>query len=758
MRYLSTVAAAMLAAASIASGQATQPATKPVRPPAVRPPAFVPPKAVEGYDAKVFPANIAPTSSTPSKDPVKTFGEPRMAQGHPSTLWDQQDIAHYKELLKTNKVMQEEFAKLQTKMDARIIQPLNIAEPQKDADGNWIFPGDLEPFKSNKALRLYRTNENNVSDIASLGTLYALTGDAKYGDFAKKMLLAFAHGYPYWGHPLFKDAPWTEKAYRSAFDGRLTGQFLEDGFWLIEAAFGYDLIYNLPGWTDDERKAVRDDLFAGVTNEFVADVIGPESYLDQSHNRSVICNAGVLMAGYATEDQRMIDLGLYGKGGTKEKPHGGVFGIHFSQKCISPDGMWNEGAMGYQNMASVALVDDAETLWHHGVDMYKYDNGILKQLFNAEIMFTYPDLTFPSTHDSGRSSIIPEETWNDDGPRAYEYAYLHYRDPRFLAPVTRKHLSLQMSVHYGPPSVLFDADLDAKAPITNSEGVNFTDVGYGILRLDAPKSPISLLMQYGLSRSHGHPDKLSIDLYALGDVIIPDPGVIFPYGADLDVKWYWTTPGHATLTVDESPQIYAGNRYKFSKQLPDPDAKQLVFGPASTMGIERGSSDTTYPGVMQDRALFVTPNYVADLFGAFSMESHKYDLTWHLRGKLSTDLPLEAYSFPEPVPAGYNALALSDNVRHATVKDAWQVSVVHKDQPVKLLAAAGDSTEVVIGDGYYHYSGDDKNVRDEKVPAIFERRQGSNTLFGNVVDISAKRTGTSNPSRRNAGSILVTAC
>ena len=42
----------------------------------------------------------------------------------------------------------------------------------------------------------------------------------------------------------------------------------------------------------------------------------------------------------------------------------------------------------------------------------------------------------------------------------------------------------------------------------------------------SPAGTSSLLLDYGPNRSHGHPDKLSLDLYALGDQLIPDPGSV----------------------------------------------------------------------------------------------------------------------------------------------------------------------------------------------------------------------------------------
>ena len=88
--------------------------------------------------------------------------------------------------------------------------------------------------------------------------------------------------------------------------------------------------------------------------------------------------------------------------------------------------MWAEGAMGYQFMALQALIIDAEVLWHHGIDMYRYRDCALKRLFDSPLQFCYPDLTTPAMHDSGRDSIVGGDSY------LYEYAYRRYRDPGYL--------------------------------------------------------------------------------------------------------------------------------------------------------------------------------------------------------------------------------------------------------------------------------------------------------------------------------------
>ena len=333
MRYLTAVLVVGLVAAGAAGQAAVKSGAKAT---AAKPAAVEAAKPVEGYEPVTLGAAIAPTIATASVGKVEVLGRPRMSQGHPCTLWDKEDVEHFKAMLKTSKELQDQFAKLKAALDRRMAKPLGVPVAQKDANGEWMFPGDTEAFKGKKYYRLSHENADTISD---LGTVYALSGEAKYGEYGKKMLVAYAAGYSRYGHPLMRGQKWTERAYRSAIDGRLTGQFLEDGGWLIRAARGCDLVWDLPSWTAEDRKAVREDLFEAIAYEFVADIVGTPSYLDQTHNRSVICNAGVLMAGYATDDEKLIHYGLYGKGGTKEKPVGGVMGRHFGPDCIGSDGV-----------------------------------------------------------------------------------------------------------------------------------------------------------------------------------------------------------------------------------------------------------------------------------------------------------------------------------------------------------------------------------------------------------------------------------
>ena len=680
-------------------------------------------KTLPDYQVAILPNNIAPTAPTQPQTDIKVVGQPRNSEGHPCTLLDKEDVDGLKHAITTNKEAIDAFKKLQTDCDARLSQPLGVPIAQ---NGAW-------PGGSGSMTELSDLSTENSAAMVDMGMMYQLTGDQKYADYAKKMILTYADNYNAYGHP----PGWTKEKYRSAHDGRLTGQFLDDGFWLCRVAFAYDLVYSLPSWTTQERTHVREDLLRAVAAEFYDPIETPSNYLNGQHNRSALCTSGVLMAGYASEDQAMINDAMYGDGGSKEKPTGGLFKVHWDE-CILPDGLWIEGAPGYQiSIVGAALTNDAETLWHHGIDMYRYGDGKFKRLLDSAIVLAYPDakMTEPKLHDTVRTALISDKSYaNNEAGLPYECGYRRYQDPSYLPIINNATKLLSMTVHAGPPSLFLDlpaADTIPPRPVVNA---NFYSVGYGVLRVPTPDGCAQLLQEFGVSAGHGHPSKLAFDLYALGEPAMPLPGVIFPYGDPLDPAWFWTTVSNCTLVVDEQNQLYSKNKYQ-AKDDPEPVAQQLVFAPASTIGMQRASSNTIQPGITEDRALFLTPKYLADIFGAFDTAPHTYDLAWHIRGTMTTSLKTAAYKFPAPVKQGYSAIG---DPSMASTDQPWDATAtLPKGKPIHFFAPGGTSTDVIIGTG--HFLNDQK--KDEHPVAFIQRRTGQNSvLFCNAADISGDAT------------------
>ena len=635
---------------------------------------------VAAYEVTASPADVAPTTGSLAEGRITVRGQPRVTKGHPCTLWDREDIAHYQQMLKDSNELRAQYAGLRKALDERMAQPVGIPQPIKGTDGKWTHLPSRRYGKAHDTL---------ACEIANFGAAYALSGEAKYGEFGKKMLLAYADAAPHYapGGRFHHDK------------GLLFDQRLGDATWLIQIARGYDLLHGLASITPAERKHIEDDLVKLVAKYILANramVIAPTNW-------AAIGAASVLMAGYATDDEELIRVGLYGPKGSPDAVTGGAF-LHFGPKCIDADGMWSEGAMGYQFMALEALVTYAEVCWHHGIDFYRYRDAALKRLFDSPLRYVYPNLKTPAIHDSGYGSIIGREAF------LYEFAYRRYRDGKYLLVLDQAGTHLDAQFQKFPVSVLYDRAAGEASEAVEWKSVNFFGVGYGILRNTTPRGTTSLLLDYGPNRSHGHPDKLNVDLWAFGDRLVPDPGSVW-YEDPLYQRWYHTTVAHNTLCVDELEQAPCG-------------ADAIVFAPGDTLGMQRARTNQAYAGVMMDRAVFLTPDYLADLFGAFGRVARKMDLCWHVRGQLETALPLKPTTLPKPVENGYNELA---NVRRAATDGAWSASITRAGNTARFLAAGGTKTEILVADGH---------LGMERPPTILQRRTTPATVYGNAVDFS----------------------
>ncbi len=639
----------------------------------------------DDYSVKPVVDSIAVTDDAVSGKETKVYGEPRVSKGHPCTIWDSEDVQHYRSMMKTSTVLAEQVEAMCRGLDERMNEPVGVPPPRKNDKGEWVHVSDRETGTVHNRLAV---------DTANLGAAYALTGEEKYAEFAKKILLAYADVFD-------KYAPGNRPGF-SHDAGKCFDQRLSDAIWLIQLVRGYDLIYNMPGMTEEERRHIEEDLLI-ASAEFIK---ANRHVLGAGTNWAAICTAAVLITGYATGREDLVNTAMYGVNGTAEKPTGGVI-LQFSEKSISDDGMWAEGAMGYQFMAMQALITEAEILWHHGVDMYRYRNGVLKRLFDSPIRFAYPNLATPAIHDSNSTSIIGRESY------LYEFGYRRYRDPRYLDILNRISMHIATQYQQWPVSVLYDRDFEAEAEPSEWESVNFFSVGYGILRSTAGESGTSLLLDYGPNRSHGHPDKLNIDLWALNRRLVPDPGMVW-YEQPLYRSWYSTTVAHNTLCVDELNQANTG-------------AELLTYCPGISFGFQRGRTDTAYSGVTMDRSLFLTPEYAGDIFGAFARLPRVMDLAWHIVGDFETDAGMSQFQFSQPLNPGYSQLA---NASSINADNCWMASFTQDDGKKALFFNANsknDRTEIIVADGILHM---------QKPKTVLLRKRTKEAVFGSVLDFS----------------------
>ncbi len=662
-------------------------------------------KAPDGYDVPRLAEAIQPTG-TAAATGTKVYGRPRVSKGHPRTTWDKEDVAAYRKLLETSPEFRRQAEALKAALDKRLQKPVGVPEPLgKDADGKWKHLPDTTYGKIHNALSL---------DVANLGTIYQLYGEEKYAEFGKKILLAYAKAFPRYGvgaRSTFRHDP-----------SVLFDQKLGDATALIQFAVGYDFLREAKCMDAESRRLIEQDFILADARHIRSN----RAHLMNATNWSAIGTAACLAAGVACDDADMVNTALWGHrwsslpeakrdpknfnkwwaGDFCDKPQG--IELHFSQQSIDVDGMWCEGAMGYQFMALQALVFDAEVLWHHGIDLYSYRNCALKGVFDSPILFAYPNLVSPAIHDSGNARIVGREA------HLYEAGYRRYRDPAYLPILKNVSRRLAASFQQFTVSPLWDADFDDGA-LAENPSVNLDGVGYGVLRVTDAAGTRNLLVDYGPNRSHGHPDKLNIDLWAFGELQVPDPGTAW-YETPIYKNWFRTTFAHNTVNVDMQEQNACG-------------AELLAFTPGESCGLMRARTTEAYPGVIMDRALFLGRGYVADLFGVFSRMPRTYDLAWHPQGAaMQVPEGLKPFTLPEPRPAGYSQLTDMKSVRG---KGSSRVAYDNKGVKTALVSAAGgDETDFVVAKAQISSV---PGVAPETV--VFQRRHAAETVFGNVFDL-----------------------
>ncbi|HEY0074664.1 MAG TPA: alginate lyase family protein [Abditibacteriaceae bacterium] len=581
--------------------------------------------------------------------PVAKAGE------HPRLLFTPAEITQLREKLNNTERGKATFGSFKNLVDGYLKQEVKFPTPEATAANN--------AGKEHSSLS-YRAG--------GLGFAYALTGDEKYARAAREILVGYAGRY----------AAYPRHAGRNKSDSsKVTFQRLSEAMWLIPQIEGYDYIYNSGVLSEADKKLINDGLIRPAIEEIrrktpaeeVTDRTRknanwrveqpPNAVKGDYPNWLNFYNTATLMAGIVTQDQNMIDLAIADLRGA-------------IANGIGADGMWGEGAIGYQLFAMAVMVPAFEAAARQGVDLWGAANGRFKQLFDSPLRYAYPDGTLPGINDSGRGKLGSWQTM------VYDLGYLRYGDPRyaFLLNETQRQLHFSEGIYQPthvfeklpePPSVVYGSTL-------------FESLGYAILRNENTYA----LMDYGPHGGvHGHYDKLNLILFASppgakGDEIGGEPKM-HGYDQALHPQWTTQTIAHNTLAVDEKSQMAN-------------DGKLLVYEDTPQIKIMRAESAGSYPGVLLDRTVITLPDAVIDLFHGRSALNHTWDRTFRYQGKLA-QFPLAAAA-PKP-------LGKSDGYEHfqvvatQTADALWQGDWETKAGKFQVDLAGVKGQQISIGKG-----------------------------------------------------------
>ncbi|MGV3456294.1 alginate lyase family protein [Sphingomonas sp.] len=518
-----------------------------------------------------------------------------------------------------------------------------LAAARKSVDAGIRAGIDVPVPKDRGGGPTHERHKANYKLIQQAGALYRLTGERRYADYVRDLLLAYAKLYPTLAnHPAASDQ----------VPGRLFWQSLNDSVWLVHAIQGYDAVR--ADLTPAERKTIDDQVF----RRMAAFLTSESRTFDRIHNHSTWANAGVGMTGYVLRDPVLVEQAL--KGSDRS---GKVGFLRQLDLLFSPDGYYAEGPY-YQRYALQPFVVFAQAIQANEPNrkIFAYRDGIVLKAIRTAIQTSYGGYFFPINDAMPDKSLKTEELY-----QGVAIGYAASADPGLLGIA-----QWQGKVALSPEGFAVARDIaGGKAkPFTFAstllrDGPQGKDGALAILR-SGPQENAQVVVAKNTAQGmgHGHFDKLNWLLYDNGQAVVTD------YGAarflNIEAKaggrylpenesWGKQTVAHNTLVVNETSH--------FDAQLAPAEEiapTQLAFVGEGPLRFSIGEMAGAYPGITFRRALVQVDMgkgspLVLDLMTVKNAGKATYDLPLHFAGHIiDTDVKLASNVTTRPVLGSAN--------------------------------------------------------------------------------------------------------
>lgn len=470
----------------------------------------------------------------------------------------------------------------------------------------------------------HEQHKRNYRIIFEGGQLYRLTGDVRYRDHVRDLLLAYAKLYPTLGpHP----------AAANQAAGRLFWQSLNDSVFLVNAVQGYAQIRDaLP---PAERARIDDGAIRPMA-KFLSD--GSPEVIGRIHNHATWACAGVGLAGYLLGDRDLVDKALLGL-----DKSGKTGFLRQLDLLFSPDGYYAEGPY-YQRYALMPFVVFAAAIDANEPQrkIFDYRGGIVLKAVRTAIDVTHDGYFLPINDAMPDKSLRTDELY-----QAVAIAYAATRDPVFLSIAERQgHTVLT------PAGEALAVDVAAgKAkpwPFASrllSDGPDGKGGALVLLR-DRPTAtgPLLVVKNTVQGMGHGHFDRLNWLYYDETGAVVTDYGAARFLNVEAkrggrylpeNDSWASATVAHNTLVVDEQSH-FAGD-WKVGEKVPTQQLASRLDGPTR---YSIAAIDGAYKGVAIRRALLLLDidglgnPLILDILRGTGGGRHRFDLPLHFSGQI----------------------------------------------------------------------------------------------------------------------------
>lgn len=532
------------------------------------------------------------------------------AQQHPIAFATKKDLQLVKNSLPTNLMLNQSYNEIKKSVDQWIGKEIDVPVP-KDPAGGYT----------------HEKHKENYNIMFNAGVLYQITGDAKYALLLKNIFFKYAALIP-----TLKNHPEAT----SNSPGRIFWQALNDANWLVYAGLAFDCIHDY--LTIVERKQIIDGAFKPEVDYFTKDM---KPWFNLIHNHAVWACAGVGIVGVATDNQDYVKMALYGT----EKDGAAGFIAHLNG-LFSPDGYYNEGPY-YTRYAILPFYFLANALNNSKPELgiFKLRNSILQKALNGALQqtnlnggfYSYNDAIKDKTFVSSELVVAIDIAWQVYGPNQ---AYLPVAKAQGKVILNAGGVGVSSAIQK-------EKNIPAFYPyqsIEFTDGAKGNKGGVSVLRTGNGDKQTSMIFKYSShGMSHGHFDKLNINVYDNGNEILQDYGAARFIG--IEQKWggrylpesksyAQQTIAHNTITVDET------SHYDGKEAVSELNWPIKLFSSIDNKNIQVVSSidKTAYKDVQLQRTVFMVQlpeqakPLIIDLFKTTSTGLHQFDLPFNYSG------------------------------------------------------------------------------------------------------------------------------
>ncbi len=531
---------------------------------------------------------------------------PAMAAKHPNLVINQQDVADMKQAIAQPGAFQDAFNATLKRVDQGLTQTIEVPVPQ-DAGGGYT----------------HEKHKSNYQQMYDTGIIYQLTGEQKYAQYVKNMLLQYAKLYPTLPlHPKRK----------SSNEGKLFWQGLNEAVWLVHTIQAYDFIYD--ALTPAERNSIETGAIIPVAL-FLSEQ-SPRTF-NKVHNHGTWATAAVGMSGYVLDkplwvERALYDLNLAKKGGFMRQ----------LDELFSPDGYYNEGPY-YQRYALMPFVTFAKAIEQNEPQrkIFQYRDGILLKAITSSVELSYNKLLFPLNDAINSKGIDTIELVH-----GIAIAYGQNPDPRLLD-IAQQQDNILLTGDGLKVAQGLDKQLRQPYPFVSSlyrDGQQGDHGALVVMRQGGKTDQAMVFKATAQGLGHGHFDKLTWQFYDKGNEIVSDYGaarflnIEAKFGGGYlpeNNSWAKQTIAHNTLVVDE--QSHFNGKLKTANQH---HPKLAFYASQQDLTIASASIDTAYDDVAFARTLALVNikqrNAVIgiDIMRVSANKPHQYDLPVHYQGQL----------------------------------------------------------------------------------------------------------------------------